>query len=118
MLCGTRQRAEPALQSVLAGVSEATEEEQLLEQIFDRVLGDRQQLPLDAVPATGMPPWVEQRLSPVHLRPFAFDSRCYGTRSQTVALVWRSGRAVACERSIDADGQVMHTAKEEFQIRL
>ena len=60
------------------------------EEIFERVLGSREQVSDDArLPRTGLPLDWERQLSPVFLEPFQSSGGLYGTRSQTVLAVFQ-----------------------------
>ena len=105
-----------SLQELLSKVGEGAEE-QVMEGAFTRVLQSTQQVPLEDVPNTGVPPELEQRLSAVFVEQFQNADSQYGTRSQTVVAVWRSGLAVVQERLRAPDGEMQHS-REAFQIHL
>lgn len=90
-------------------------EEQIVEGAFAQVLQSTKQVPLEEVPHTGVPPELEQRLSAVFVEAFQNADSQYGTRSQTVVAVWRSGHAVVQERLRAPDGKMQHS-REAFQI--
>jgi len=72
--------------------------------LFDAVLGDTTRAPASALPATGVPPAIEHRLSATFVEPVDLFANgvTYGTRSQTGVAVWRDGRALLRERSAAA----------------
>ncbi|MGB5104698.1 MAG: NRDE family protein [Steroidobacteraceae bacterium] len=76
--------------------------------LFD-LLADRDPAPGDAMPATGLPPDLEQALS----SPFVMHEQ-YGTRCSTVVLVGHDGRTTVAERRFDAAGSQTGATRLEF----
>ena len=105
------------MQGLLSELEDSPSEQQVVGRAFE-LLQHQQQVPLADVPATGVPPEIEQRLSPIFLQPFKFNGRHYGTRSQTVVLVWRLGEAVMQEHLREVDGSIAQRSRQEFRIEV
>lgn len=76
--------------------------------LFD-VLADRDPLPGDEVPSTGLPPDLARALS----APFVLHER-YGTRCSSVVLVGHDGRTTVTERRFDPAGTQTGATRFEF----
>lgn len=73
------------------------------------ILADREQAPVDQLPATGLPREWEQVVSAA----FIVNER-YGTRCSNVLLIERNGRTVLQERRFDPAGVQTGTSRFEF----
>ncbi|EIE20160.1 DUF833-domain-containing protein [Coccomyxa subellipsoidea C-169] len=68
--------------------------------IMGDIMGDRERVTDDAqLPDTGIPAHYERILSSIFVEPAEMPDGPYGTRSQTVVVVWRDGRVEFRERS-------------------
>ena len=96
-----QMRAEEPLQSRVWG----------LMPILFQALGNIQISPDDALPQTGMPLERERVLAPAMI-----IAPVYGTRATTVLCLAQDGTAFWEERSLNSEGEVTHTVREQFTL--
>jgi uncharacterized protein with NRDE domain len=75
------------------------------------LLRDEDHAPDEELPATGVAPEWERRLSAMHIR--ADD---YGTRCATVLMIGHDGEVEFRERTFDRDGRAVNEAEHRFRL--
>ena len=92
------ERGKAQLQSFLDQVTDVEHLDPAM--LLQHVMGDtaKVQQPED-LPQTGMPVEVEHMMSSIFIEPCELKGAAYGTRSQTVLLIHRNGKAQVHERS-------------------
>ena len=93
------------LQAVLSSLQPPLDQDNVFDAVFEQVLGSSEEVSsVEQLPRTGVALELECKFSPVFILPMVHQGKLYGTRSQTVLLVGRTGEVQVRERTHYPEG--------------